>query len=331
MNECFNWGIIGPGNIAREFVNDLKLIKDYSQQIVAVLSNNLEEAKNFAKNENATAYNNMLEFLQQEGLNVVYIATPHSAHYRDVILCLEQKIPVLCEKPLGMNARQVKEMTELSAKNNTFLMEGMWIRFLPSINKVIDLIEKNTIGDIINIQSDLYYVAPKVENNRFFNPLLGGGSLLDLGVYSVFLSLLLLGKPKEVKAFARLSNKEIDESCIAIFTYADQSYYLLQSSIITQTENTATIFGEKGKIIIKSQWNEKPMEIEVVFYNGKHLTYPCEWEGRGFQFEIREVYDCLKKRKIFSDKLDHQFSLDMAELMDEIKEKTGIKYPIEVM
>lgn len=331
MEESFNWGIIGPGNIAGEFVKDLKLIQEFPQRIVAVLSHDLAEAEEFAEKENAKGYDNILEFLQNEDLNLVYIATPHPLHYRDVILCLEHKIPVLCEKPLGMNARQVKEMTELSVKNNTFLMEGMWIRFLPSIHKVMELVAQNKIGDIIHVKSDLCYVAPKDESNRFFNPGLGGGSLLDLGVYSVFLSLLLLGKPHAIKAFARLSDKDIDENCVAVLEYADQSYYLLQSSIVTQTENNAIIYGEKGKIIIKSQWNEKPAGIEVMFYDGKQESHPCEWEGRGFQFEIREVYSCIRNGKIFSDKMDHQFSMDMAELMDEIRERTGIHYPRDIM
>lgn len=331
MSDVFNWGIIGPGNIAHEFVKDLQLIQNVSHRVTAVLGTELEKAENFSQDNRAKGYDNTLEFLQHENLDVVYIATPHPSHYRDVILCLEHKIPVLCEKPLGMNAQQVREMTETSKQNKTFLMEGMWIRFLPSIKKVIELLEKDAIGDIINIKSDLYYVAPKDESNRFFNPELGGGSLLDLGVYSVFLSLLLLGKPKEIQAYAKLSDKGIDEYCAALLSYANGSSYFLESSIVTQIDNTATIYGEKGKIIIKSQWNEKPMAIDLISYDGKHDSFPCEWEGRGFQYEIQETYDCIKKGKIFSDKMDHQFSQDIAELMDKIRSATGIVYPKQIL
>lgn len=331
MSDVFNWGIIGPGNIAHEFVKDLQLIQNVSHRVIAVLGTELKEAENFLQDGSAKGYDNILEFLQHDNLDVVYIATPHPSHYRDVILCLEHKIPVLCEKPLGMNARQVNEMTETSKQNKTFLMEGMWIRFLPSIKRVIELLEKDTIGDIINIKSNLYYVAPKDENNRFFNPELGGGSLLDLGVYSVFLSLLLLGKPKEIQAHAKLSDKGIDEYCAAILSYESGSSYFLESSIVTQIDNTATVYGEKGKIIIKSQWNEKPMAIDVIGYDGKHDSFPCEWEGRGFQYEIQETYDCIRKGKIFSDKMDHQFSQDIAELMDKIRSATGIVYPTQIL
>lgn len=327
--EKFIWGVIGPGSIAKEFADDLKYA-GAEHAIGAVLSNKPEEAREFAKEKNAPQYfDDINEFLDKAKIDAAYVATPHPLHYGEVMQCLERKIPVLCEKPMAMNARQTKMLTEASVKNNTFLMEGMWIRFLPSIKEVISIIEKGRIGDILSIKSDLSYVAPKDPNNRYFNPHLGGGSLLDLGVYGVFLSMLLLGKPKTIDAFAKLNAQHVDENCVALFHYENGAYTILQSSFVMQTELMATIYGDKGKVTMLSAWNEKPQGIKLEFYDGTSEFRKCEWEGRGFQYEIDEVYDCIKKRKIFSDKLDHSLSIDLSETLDEIRKLSGIKYPFD--
>lgn len=330
--SVFRWAIIGPGNIAREFARDLSYIKNSDHRISAVIAKDISDAEEFAAEENVPAYyDDIHEWLKNPQADAVYIATPHTLHYQQTILCLEHKIPVLCEKPLAINAQQVREMIEAAQRNQTFLLEGMWIRFLPSMYRVLSLIEKGTIGNIVNIKADMSYRAPYEPEGRFFNPELGGGSLLDLGVYPVFLSLLLLGKPSRISAGGKLSDQGIDETCAALLSYEHGQYALAESSIITQTSKDAVIYGDKGLIRIEKQWNEKPSAITLETYDGTTMKYPCEWEGRGFQYEIEEVYACLAQNKLFSDKFSHQFSLELIEIMDEIRRQIKVKYPVENM
>jgi predicted dehydrogenase len=328
--DTFTWGIIGPGNIAAEFAHDLSLVPDVRHCVGAVLSHDLEKAAEFAAKEDAPQYfEDIHAFVKEARINAVYIATPHPLHYEETLICLRHKIPVLCEKPLAMNGRQVREMVKTAADNQTFLLEGMWIRFLPSINKVLSLIESGLIGKIISVKADMSYKAPYDPESRYFDPALGGGSLLDLGIYPIFLTHLLLGKPALIQATARLSAKQVDEACAAIFRYEGGRYAIIESSLVAQTELVAMVYGEKGRLKIAANWNEKPMAIISEVYGEEANYHPCQWEGRGFQYEAAEVYDCVKQGKLYSEKFCHGFSLDLMATMDAIRQQTHIVYPAD--
>jgi predicted dehydrogenase len=248
-------------------------------------------------------------------------------HHEQTLQCLQHKIPVLCEKPLAINTGQVQEMIAAAESHQTFLMEGMWIRFLPSIKKVLSIIDENTIGRVLCVKADMSYLAPKEPGSRFYDPEKGGGSLLDLGIYPVYLALLMLGRPKAIQAWARLTEKKIDEGCAAIFQYDNGAYATIESSLVIQQEWQAIIYGEKGKIKIRRPWNEMPQGIDVEIYNGTITNHQCEWKGRGLQYEVDEVVDCIQNGKIESQLFCHRFSIDLMETMDEIRKQTGIQYP----
>src|SRR6516164_4233337 len=163
------WGIIGPGNIAREFAQDLKYVQNKKCEIGPVLGHNVEHTKEYVKNYGGYVINDISEFIKHKP-DCVYIATPHPLHFEQATFCLENKIPVLCEKPLAINAKQVTALAEASKRNNTFLLEGLWTRFLPSFSFLFDIVRSGTIGDILNIHADMSFIAEKDENNRFFNP-----------------------------------------------------------------------------------------------------------------------------------------------------------------
>jgi len=328
--DTFTWGIIGPGNIATEFAHDLALVKEVHHRVGAVLSHDLQKAAAFAAKEDAPQYfEDIHAFVNEARVDAVYIATPHPLHFEETLICLRHKLPVLCEKPLAMNGRQVREMVKTAEDNHTFLLEGMWIRFLPSIRQVLSFIENDLTGKIISIKADMSYKAPYDPNSRYFDPVLGGGSLLDLGIYPIFLTHLLLGKPQQVQATARLSDKQVDEACAAIFRYHDGSYAFIESSLVTKTELTATIYGEKGKLHITAPWNEKPPEIITEVYGEAPQHHPCAWEGRGFQYEAAEVYRCIKEGKLYSEQFCHRFSQDLMDTMDAIRQQTHIVYPAD--
>ena len=186
--ESRHWGIIGPGNIACQFAADLQLLEK-PQPIFAVLSHRKESAAEFAAEWKIKgSYTGLAEFLQHPGLNAVYIATPHPHHFDQALACLEKGLPVLCEKPLTLNAEQTGLLIKASQKNKTFLMEGLWIRFLPAIRQLLSIIDQGMIGNIVSINASISFKADQDEDNRFFNPELGGGSLLDLGIYPIFLA-----------------------------------------------------------------------------------------------------------------------------------------------
>ena len=206
------WGIIGPGNIAKEFADDLKYVESEKCEVGAVLGHKLEHTKEFAKKYGGFAINDIKEFLSNKP-DAVYIATPHPLHYEQALFCLENKIPVLCEKPLAINEKQVSGLIDASKKNNTFLMEGLWTRFLPSFQFLFNIIQSGTIGKILHVHADMSFIAEKDKTNRFFNPELGGGSLLDVGVYTIYLAYLLLGKPDEIFACGKVNESHIDETC----------------------------------------------------------------------------------------------------------------------
>jgi predicted dehydrogenase len=329
--NAFKWGIIGTGQIAGEFAADCKHAGFKQHTIQAVLGHTLDKARAFAAKTNAPQYfDNLDAFLQQSDIDAVYVATPHTMHCTATIRCLARNIPVLCEKPMAINKRQVKEMVDAAAQHQTFLMEGMWIRFLPSIKKVLSLIDDNAIGKVLCVKADMSYRAPHEPGSRFFEPDKGGGSLLDLGIYPVYLAHLLLGKPNAIQAWARLTNKQVDEGCAALFSYTGGAYAVIESSLVIQTNWEAAIYGETGKIIIHRPWNEMPRVIELVRYDGKTTMHHCEWPGRGLQFEIDEVYNCIQQKKIESEHFCHHFSLDLIDTMDEIRKQTGIQYAEDV-
>lgn len=321
-----NWGIIGPGNIAHDFARDLRLIP-VLQQISAVMGHNAGSVDKFAREFNVPdRYTNFNEFLKNKILDAVYIATPHPHHFEQALACLENNIPVLCEKPMTINADQSQKLISAAQKHNTFLMEGMWIRFLPSIQQVLSIIKEGRIGNIVSIKASMCYKAPHDPNSRYFDPALGGGSLLDLGIYPVFLAYLLLGKPDTTKAVGTLSNEGIDEACSVLFHYKNGQQAILESSLLAQTDMPAEITGEKGIIKILDPWYEKPKGIELHEYSEGKIIYPCDWEGHGLQYEVEEVLNCIQQNKIESKILSHAFSLGMIKIMDEIRSQIHVTY-----
>ena len=320
------WGIIGPGNIAREFADDLQYVEGEKCAMGAVLGYTYKHAKEFADKYGGFAINDIKDFLAQKP-DAVYIATPHSLHYEQALFCLENKIPVLCEKPLAINEKQVSGLIKASKKYNTFLMEGLWTRFLPSFQFLFDIIQSGTIGEILHVHADMSFIAEKDKTNRFFNPELGGGSLLDVGVYTIYIAYQLLGNPDKIFACGKVNESQIDETCGVTLRYNDGKYAMLESSIITQTQNSAWIYGSKGTIRIKRPWTEHPEKIDVRVIDTPSREHYPSWQGRGFQYEIDEVIECLHNSKIESDFISHNASLNVVKIMDEVRSQLNIVYP----
>jgi len=325
MNRPFHWGIIGLGKIARKFAQDLQVLENAT--LHAVASRTQEKADAFAKDFDAThAFGSYEALMQCPDLDAVYIATPHVFHHENTLLCLQHKIPVLCEKPFAMNTRQVEEMIRVANEQDTFLMEALWTRFLPTTLKMLELIENDTIGQVLSVKADFGFKAPFDPEKRIFNQQLGGGSLLDIGIYPVFLALLTLGFPDEVQAVAHIGKTNVEEECGMLFGYADGQLAHLHSTVRSRTTTEAFIYGEKGTIHLHSRWHE-PTSMTLTNLEGEAQHFDVERKSNGYHYEAEEVMRCLAAGKKQSDWMSHDFSLQLIRLLDLVRAKAGIHYP----
>lgn len=325
INTTFNWGIIGLGKIARQFATDLQFIP--GAKMHAVASRESRRAAAFAKAYDAPFYyGDYQSILACPDLDAVYIATPHIGHFENTINCLEAGIPVLCEKPLAMNYRQVELMIDTARRTRTFLMEALWTRFLPSTQLMLELIRKGEIGELKGVRADFGFRANLPPENRIFNKALGGGALLDIGIYPAFLALLLFGRACEVKAMAKIGSTGVDEDTHVLLRYPGGQLAHLHSSFLVDTKREAFIYGESGTIHLHANWYQ---QTQLSLLRGKYTAqhYPVEPQGLGYHFEAKEVMECIAKGKIESDQLSHSFSTALILSLDAMRREIRLTYP----
>ena len=322
MSIKIKWGIIGLGGIANKFATDLLLVKE--SKLEAVASRSLTKAKVFSEKYNSTNYYDSYEELVQNKLvDIVYIATPHNSHERYTILALEHKKAVLCEKPFAINKKQVFNMIEASTKNNMFLMEAMWTRFNPSIKKIKNYIDSGEIGEIKYINADFSFKA-NTSTQRIYDKKLGGGSLLDIGIYPVFLAYLLLGIPTEIYAKAHFYKSGADSQLAMLFNYKN-AQAILFSSFNSSSKRSAKISGTLGEIIINMPWNETD-SFSIQKNNSIEEIILLPKNGTGFTHQIIECNTCLQENKIESDTWPRQNSLELITLLDDIRKIIHLSY-----
>lgn len=325
MPKTIHWGIIGPGKIARKFADDLKLLPH--ARLHAVASRSEERARAFARDYGTPhAYGSYEALLDCPDLDVVYVATPHVQHYENTLACLRRGIAVLCEKPFAMNARQVEEMVAVAREQGVFLMEALWTRFMPTILKAQELIREGELGDVLSVKADFGFRGPGDPQGRLLNPELGGGALLDIGIYPVFLALLVLGRPRLIRALSHLGSTGVDEETGMLFHYAGGAMAHLHCSIRTNTKTEAFIYGDRGVLNIHTRWHEASW-MTLIKPNERPQEFRFEYMGRGYYLEAEHVMQCLNDGKTESDWLPLDFSLDLIRLLDAVREQTGIQYP----
>ena len=318
------WGILAPGHIARGFAAGLKVAE--GAELYAVGSRSYEKAAAFAHEFGfQKIYGSYHELIDDPDVDVIYIATPHHLHFENTLMCLQKGKPVLCEKPFTINSKQLEILVKTAREKKIFLMEALWTRFLPGIEKTIELIRTGQIGQIKILNADFGFKADYKPESRLFSPFLGGGSLLDIGIYPVFLSLLLLGYPKEIRAVATKAPTGVDESVSISFSYENGALASLHCTFATFTTTDANIYGDKGKIQLKQQWF-RPTGIIVSRHNEKmeELSFPPK--ANGYEYEAEEVIRCLSAGLKESPILGLDFSLQLMKLLDAIREKCNLVY-----
>lgn len=328
--QKIRWGIIGCGRIARKFADDLKWVKGAT--LTAVASRSLDNAKKFAKEFKVPeAHGSYLEIVNNNEVDVIYIATPHSHHYEHTLLCLNHKKAVLCEKPFTMNSRQAREMIEVARQKKVFLMEAVWTKFLPHYKKMQELIGKNKIGEVksvlVNFGFRLFPDAPV----RLSDPALGGGTLLDIGIYNTFMALSILGKPDEIQASMIPTAAGVDEQCAVTFIYRKGALAQLFSSFSTNLPTEVHINGTRAYIKLTSRFYESSSKVELHYGMGDKgkLVKLKKEKGIGYWHEAKHVTDCLRDGLTESPVMSHADTLELMEVLDEIRRIAGIKYTVD--
>ncbi len=319
------WGIIAPGRIAHKFASDFSLIHNHS--ITSVASTNIERARAFAdKYKLSSFYGDYREMLVNEKLDIVYIASPHSFHFEQAKMCLDLGISVLCEKPVTIHSGQLKQLLTLAAEKGLFFMEALWTVFLPTYTQIFEKINNGDIGSIIGVKADFGFHMPFDQDSRLFNPSLGGGSLLDIGIYPLLLATLCLGYPDEIKALASLTELKVDDEMIAILNYNKRGLAQIQSTIRANTTTEAFIFGDNGSIWVPNRWIDS-QKFYLLKSNGQEELIHSPWDGFGYQFQISAVEKCLAQGLSECPLVPHSLSIQLMNQMDEIRKQTGIVYP----
>ena len=327
MQDQCRWGIIGPGRIAHQFAQDLAVAE--GGYLSAVASRSEERAREFADQYQAKfAYGSYREILTCPELDAIYIATPHSSHCELAVRCLVAGIPVLCEKPWGINSAEAELMTAASQEKGVFLMEAIWTRFLPSTRKILELINDGVIGEIEAIKADFGFRAAFKPEGRLFNPELAGGALLDIGLYPVFLSHLLMGPPKEIQAMARLGETGVDLDTGMLFKYEGGQMAHLHCTLVANTKTEAFIYGTKGTIHWHGRWHE-PSGFSLLLPDQGPENFFFDKPSNGYHYEAEEVHRCLREGLTESPDLPLDFSLALTRSLDEIRRQIGLIYPGE--
>ena len=325
MSNKVRWGILAASRIANSFVKSLKMIDD--AEIIAVGSRSLDKAEKFAQKYGISkAYGSYEEFLADPEIDVVYISTPHMFHKECTMMCLKAGKPVLCEKPFVMNAKEAREVIDFARESKLFLMEAMWTRFLPVYDKVREWLSQSAIGDIKIVKADFGFSAQYNPEGRVFNRGLGGGALLDVGIYTLAFSSMIFGLDvSQISSCAHIGETSVDEEFSSILKYKNGEMALIAGAIRTDMQQDAWICGSNGRIHIPDFWRAKSATLYVQGNDPITVTYP--FETTGYQFEALEVMRCLRQGRLESDRMPLDETYKLSETLDIIRAQLGISYP----
>jgi predicted dehydrogenase len=324
-NERVQWGIIGTGNIASTFARDLQLVPD--AVTVAVGSRSRESARGFAERfDLASHYGSYAELVADPGVDVVYVATPHSGHHAAARLALEAGKAVLVEKAFTLNVAQAEDLVTLAAQRDLFLMEAMWTRFLPHVVRIRELLRSGVLGDIRTVTAEHGQSFAFDPAHRMFDPTLGGGALLDLGVYPVSFASMVLGAPDRVLAMADLTSTGVDAQTSMLLHHPDGAHAVLTTTLEARTENRAGITGTKGRLEVHDTFYA-PTSFSLTRGPGVTEEYREPRIGHGLRHQAIEVGRCLREGRSQSPVMPLAETVSILATMDEVRRQTGVRYP----
>jgi dihydrodiol dehydrogenase / D-xylose 1-dehydrogenase (NADP) len=328
MIDTLHWGIIGCGNIASSFAKGLRHVN--GAELTAAASRSADKAARFAKEHGALrSYGSYEDILDDREINVVYIATPHHLHMENSLMAIEAGKHVLCEKPIAINSKQAKRMADAARQARVFLMEGMWTRFIPAVEQLQDWLNDGIPGGIHLFTADFGVRFNVDDGHRIFNSELGGGALLDLGVYPVSLaSLIFKRQPDTIQTHVRMHATGVDELSTMLFDYKSGPLAVITSGSISRTPIEAFIAGKKLSIKIHSPLY-CPSALTLTKPDGTSDSYEFPLEGNGYNYEAAHVCRCLRKGMLDSDVMPLSESISIMETLDSIRAQWGLRYPMD--
>lgn len=324
MSDKLSWGLIGPGGIAHTIAHDFGLVGIHFE---AVASRSLERATAFASKWGiAKPYGSYQQLLDDPEIDVVYISTPQSEHAPNAIAALNAGKHVLVEKPFCLNHREAQEMAGAAQRNGKFLMEAMWTRFLPHMVRISEILASGVIGKPYLLMADHNQSLPVEKAPRLHALELGGGALLDLGIYPVSFANQLFGEPNSVKASGRLTADKVDSLVSMIFDYPDGSQAALSTTMLTTGPTRAAVICSNGRIEIAQPWYAHTV-FTVFDLEGQEIEkFEGSIEGRGMQFQALEVERCIQAELSESAVMKVSESVQIMHVLDTIRQQIGLVY-----
>ncbi len=323
QHKTICWGIIGPGNIAQKFATDLLTIKD--AELYAVASRSPDKANAFAlKFKAKKVYSSYEDLVKDPKVDAIYIATPHSFHKSHTMLCLEHGKAVLCEKPFALNLAEVETMIAKAKEKNVLLMEALWTYFLPHYRFVLNELANKTYGKVLKLEADFGFKSNHSKASRVWNKSLGGGSLLDIGIYPIFAALSTLGEPERMEAHATFCDTGADTTCDITFHYNGAITAVLKSTFLEKTQNEAVFYCEQGIIKINDGFHG-PTTVTLIV-DGKEETKDFNYNTMGYKYEIEHFNQLLRHHKTESDIMTFDFSKKLIETLDSVRREIGLNY-----
>lgn len=319
------WGILGTGEMAATLV---PAIREAGGEVAAVASRSGETAQRFAGEHGVESwYGSYRELAEESGVDVVYVSSTNQRHRADTIMCLEAGRAVLCEKPVALNAPEAAEMANTASARGAFLMEAMWMTFQPSVLTLERLLAEGVIGPVHHLQVDFGFPADLDPRGRFASPELGGGALLDVGVYPLTLAHSLLGRPDRFETAAVLGPTGVDLQVGVISVHGDV-VASMSASLLADTALEAVVSGPEGRLRLHAPFHHSP---RVTLHRGELMLEA--WDrpvtGSPYRFEVEEVHRCLDAGVVESDRRPLTDTLEVMRWMDEIRERIGVTYPGE--
>lgn len=320
----FRIGIIGAGHIAEKMATTLHGMDGV--EAYAVASRQLERAQEFASRRDfRKAYGSYEALADDPDVDLIYIATPHSLHYRHVKMCLEKGKPVLCEKAFMANAREAADAIRISEGKGVFLAEAIWTRYMPFRQTVKDLIDGGAIGRTRLLTAHLGY--PVAGKERIIRPELGGGALLDLGVYAINFALMNFGDDiRKISSSCIKSETGVDLQDSITFEYGDGRMAQLMATACCSNDRQGIINGEKGYIVLDNINN--PLKADI--YSSDHILVDTQYAPQqitGFEYQVQACIDAIREGKTETCFMPHRESLRVMEIMDSLRNEWGVKFP----
>lgn len=320
------WGVLGTGEIAGRFAEAMEMVD--GGEVVAVASRSMERANAFGDRFGlSTRYAGYADLVSDPSVDVVYVATPQSRHLEDTSLALEAGKHVLCEKPFALNALQAQTMVSLARARGLFLMDAIWSRFLPAYLALVDIVEAGRIGKPLLVEADFGFILPFDPEHRLYRPELGGGGLLDLGIYPLQLCSLILGPALDVAAEGVIGQTRVDEQVAAVLKHEGDALGVIKAGLRTSMSCTARVSGTGGVIEIPA-FMHCPDSITVTA-RGAIETIDGSWEGDGMRFEIGEVHRCVAQGLTESPVMTLDETVALMGTLDSIRSQIGLSFPDE--